>query len=182
MLKNNFFRWVPLLAVLMAACPSPQTRPGPTFDGSVHWAYAIAQPLITPFAPDVQLYYVLGAGISPDGRLPSNLGDWSFIAWSQSRNQEIQVIVKYDGTTSTSTHAQATAPGSGLVVPAGWANSPVIFQATIPHRPSVSEAQLVAFNLNRYNALAWNQAVWNIHFDSGPNQLVKWDGTYLGAQ
>lgn len=182
MLKRIRGQLVPALAILLLACPTPQARPGPAYDGSAHWALGIAQPLITPFAPDAQLYSVLRARIYPDGRLPSNVGDWSFIAWSASRQQEIQVTVNYDGTTHATIRSQTTAPGSGLLVPAAWANSTAIFQATIPHRPSVGEAQLVAVNMSRYNHLAWNQPVWSIHFDQGPNQLVKWDGTYLGAQ
>ncbi|MDH4223052.1 MAG: hypothetical protein OEV55_05865 [candidate division Zixibacteria bacterium] len=169
--------------VLSASCPQPVPRPLPAFEGSAKWALNIAQPLIASFASDAQLYNILGAVIYKDGRLPSNTGDWSFVVWSASQQKQFQVTVKFDGTASTSTRSVTTPPSpSRQPIPNGWINSTEIFAALAPHLVSgVTHAQLVTLNLVNYPQ-APNQAVWGISFNQGPNQLIMWDGTYLGHQ
>jgi hypothetical protein len=171
-----------MLVLALVACnsPTPEQRPGDPFDGSVHWARDIAQPLIDGFAPDAQLYNIMGVQIYSDGRLPVNTGNWSLQAWSPSRQEKIQIVVRYDGSTSTTTSEQTSPPSSnGQPVPAGWVNSTVIFDATAPYRdPHVTVATLVVFNISTYD-----DPVWGINFSSGsePNHFVNWDGTYLGT-
>ena len=185
---SNVYTW--MLAVILigmmlssASCPRPTPRTGSSFNGSAKWALNIAQPLINGFAPDAQVYSILGANIYKDGRLPPDTGDWSFVAWSPSRNQEFQVTVLYNGSTNSSTRSRTSAPGvTGLPIPAGWVNSTVIFNATAPHRNSGAQyANLVVFNFTNFPT-APGQAVWGINFNVGPNLLVRWDGTYLGPQ
>jgi hypothetical protein len=164
-------------------CPTPQPRPSTDPDGSARWAYAIAQPTITAFAADVELRQVLGATVMVDGRLFANTGTWSFVAYSPSLGQTIQVTVSYDGTTSTSQRA-VTPPGPGVVrpLPSGWVDSTTAFQATAGHRdPSASSATLVVLNVTSFPQ-APGEAVWGINFNAGSNQLVRWDGTYIGPQ
>lgn len=158
--------------------PSPQPRPANPYDGSAYWARDIAQPLIASFAADAQIYNVMGAQVMVDGRLPANLGNWSIVAWSPSQQQEFQVIVKNDGTASTTTRQQASAPGANnQPVPAGWVNSTTIFSATNGHRnPGASLATLAVFNIATYS-----RAMWGINFNAGENQYVNWDGTYIGT-
>ena len=165
---------------ICASCPPPALRPGPAFDGSAYWAWQIAEPQTTAFAPDAHLYEVLGAVVYHDGRLPGNTGTWSFVTWSASRQQVFQVTVDHAGVTTTSTRSQATAPGSGgQPVPAGWVNSPVIFQAAEPHRPgSAVTAQLAVFNLGTWAT----GGQWGINYPGGPNVIVRWDGTFVGTQ
>ena len=176
-----------LLAVVLLStftgCKNPQTRPGPAFDGSAQWAWNIAQPMVAAFSSDAQIYNILGATIFPDGRLPANTGDWSFVTWSASNHQQFQVTVNFDGTATSSTTNVATTPGvGGTPVPAGWANSIVVFQATVGHRASgVTIANLVVLNEASYPT-APGPNVWGINFDVSPNQLVRWDGTYLGTE
>lgn len=169
--------------ILSASCPKPVPRPYPAFDGSAKWALNIAQPSITSFAADAQLYNILGTMIYKDGRLPSNTGTWSFVVWSANQQKELQVSVNYDGTISTSTRSLSSPVSpNGQPIPSGWVNSTDIFAALAPHLSSgVTHAKLIAFNLVSYPQ-APNQAVWGINFNQGPNQLVKWDGTYLGHQ
>jgi hypothetical protein len=147
------------------------------------WARDIAQPLITAFSADAALYSILGAQVFEDGRLPANTGNWSFVTWSPSLLKEFQVTVSYDGSTSTTTRDQATPPSpNGQPVPVGWVNSPDIFQATVPHRPAtVTHAPLVVFNFTDFPQVP-GEAVWGINYNKPPNQLVKWDGTYIGTQ
>jgi len=158
--------------------PAPVTRPGSAYDGSAYWARDLAQPLITGFAGDAQIYNIMGAQVMADGRLPANLGNWSIVAWSPSRQEEFQVIVRNDATTSTSTRAQASAPGANnQPVPNGWANSTVVYNATIGHRdPGATLSTLVVFNIATYT-----RPLWAINFNAGQNQYVNWDGTYIGV-
>ncbi len=158
--------------------PAPVTRPGSPYDGSAFWARDIAQPLITNFANDAQLHNIMGAQVIVDGRLPANLGNWSIVAWSPSRQEEFQVIVRNDGTTSTSTRQQTSAPGANnQPIPAGWVNSTVIFNATTGHRdPGATMATLAVFNIATYTRPAWG-----LNFNAGVNQYVNWDGTYIGT-
>ncbi len=171
------------LMLSSASCPRPEPRTGPSFEGSAKWALNIAQPLINGFAADAKIYSILGANIYKDGRLPANTGDWSFVTWSPSRLEKFQVTVLWDGRTTTSTRSQASPPGAtGLPIPAGWVNSTVIFNAAAPHLGSdVRYAVLTVFNLTNFPE-APDQAVWGINFNAGPNQLIKWDGTYIGTQ
>lgn len=177
-----------LLLVVMApeGCqklPSPMPRPGPVSEGSARWAFGVAQPLISAFALDATLYAILGGMVNRDGRLPTNIGDWSFVAWSPSQQKTLQVTVKYDGTASTTTRNEASPPSPiGRPIPAGWLDSPEIFAVAAPHLTcGVIHAQLAVLNVASYNE-APNQTVWAINFNVGRNQLVKWDGTYVGTQ
>jgi hypothetical protein len=173
------------LVLILSNCnPGPPTpRGGPAFDGSAKWAQNIAQPQINSFAGDAQLYQVLGSLIMKDGRLPTNQGNWSLVTWSPSQQKVFQVTVSFNGTTSTSTRAESSPPtASGQPLPASWANSTNVFAAAGPHLDAgVSQATLAVLNVASYPQ-APNQAVWGINFNTGPNQLVKWDGTYIGTQ
>jgi hypothetical protein len=183
MLRKGFSTAIlTLVLFLLSGCtcnpPVPVTRPGNAYDGSAFWARDIAQPLIANFAADAQIYNVMGTQVMVDGRLPANVGNWSIVAWSPSRQEEFQVIVKNDGSTSTSTRAQPSAPGANnQPVPAGWVNSTVVFNATIGHRDAgASQATLAVFNLATYS-----RAVWGLNLNAGQNQYVNWDGTYIGT-
>lgn len=175
-----------VLALILLGCnPGPETpRGGPAFDGSARWAFNIAQPRISGFAADAQLYHVQGAMMMKDGRLFANQGNWGFVTWSPTQNQIFSVTVDYNGAVTTSTRAATSPPASasGLPLPATWANSTDAFAVVAPHLSgSVSKAQLVVLNLVSYSQ-APHQAVWAINFDVPPNQLVRWDGTYIGHQ
>jgi hypothetical protein len=167
-----------ILLIGSSCKPTPQPRPGDPFDGSAHWARDKALPLIASFAGDAQIYNVMGAQVMLDGRLPANLGTWSIVAWSPSRQEEFQVVVKNDGTTSTSTRAQASAPGANQQpAPGGWVNSTDVFNATTGHRdPGATLSTLAVFNITTQP-----RAVWGINFNAGVNQYVNWDGTYIGT-
>jgi hypothetical protein len=172
------------LPLTMAArCQTPTQRPGSDFEGSAHWALAQAQPHISSFAADARLYTVLGSMVYRDGRLPPDTGTWSFVAWSPTRQEELQVNVQHDGGTSTTTRSQASPPShNDQPIPASWANSTVVFAAVAPHLESgTNHAVLVVLNTTSYPQ-APNDTVWGINFDRGPNQLVRVDGSYLGAQ
>src|SRR5712692_2228286 len=163
---------------------SPQPRAGAAFtDGSAKWGLKIAQPLITNFAADAKLYEIFGADIGLDGRLPANTGDWSFVAWSPSQHVSFQVTVKFDGSTSTTTHSDPSPPSlNGQPIPAAWADSLDVFGVVAPYLAcGAGRAQLAVLNVASY-AEAPNQSAWAINFDAGQNQLVKWDGTYIGPQ
>jgi hypothetical protein len=167
-----------------ASCPptTPVVRPAGD-EGSARWAWAIAQPSVAAFAPDAELRQVLGAAIMPDGRLPANKGDWSFVTYSASRSTTFQVTVNYNNTTNTDQRAEA-APGPGIVrpLPADWANSTTVFQATNGHRDaSATMANLAVLNVASYTK-APGQATWGINFDAGANQLVSVSGTYIGNE
>jgi len=181
--RSLFLAAAVALLTLGGTCntPPPQQRPGAPFDGSVHWARDIAQPLIQNFAADAQIYNVAGVQVYGDGRLPANVGSWGIVAWSPSRQEEFQVNVRHTGATSTSVRAQTSPPSSdGQPVPAGWVNSTVVFAATAPHRdPSATVATLTVFNIATYD-----NPVWGINFSSAgaePNHFVSWDGNYLGT-
>jgi hypothetical protein len=172
-----------VFVLAVTGCPLPQPMPrGPSAGGSARWAFGRAQPVIAAFAPDAELRTILGYTVSLDGRLPANTGAWSFVAWSPTRST-IQVTVSYDGTTSSSERTEA-APGPGVQrpLPAGWADSPVVFAATSGRRnPAAQIANLVVLNVASYPE-APNRAVWGINFDAPPNQLVTYDGVYIGPQ
>lgn len=171
------------MVVATAGCPPTVAQPRPPgTDGSARWAWAIAQPVITGIAADAQLRTVIGAAVQVDGRLPANTGNWSFVAWSPTHST-IQVTVSAAGTTST-TQRNDAAPGPGIQVPlpATWADSTQVFAATNGKRdPGASSATLVVLNIASYSQ-APGQAVWGIAFNVSPNQLVKFDGTYIGPQ
>lgn len=161
----------------------PEVRPGANIDGSVKWALQKAQPVISNFASDAQIYSILGAMIWKDGRLPANTGSWSFVSWSPSLNKTCQVTVNYQGNTSKSIRDSENPPntGSGNTLPAGWVNSTAIF-ASIPGQEITKNfAQLVVFNTTSYPQ-APHAAVWGINFAGGKNPLVRWDGHYIGTQ
>ena len=170
-----------VVAGAMAGCPMPTPRP-PGTDGTSRWAFGIAQPVITAFAADAQVRTILGNTVNLDGRLPSNTGSWSFVAWSPTRST-IQVTVSANGTTTTSQRTDA-APGPGIQQPltASWADSPQVFAATNGKRdPGAHVANLIVLNIASYSQ-APGRAVWGINFDAGPNQLVAADGTYIGPE
>lgn len=161
--------------------PTPLPRP-PGTDGSARWAYGIAQSELAAFAPDLELRTIAGITVNLDGRLPSNTGSWGFVAWSPSRST-IQVNVRFDGTTSSAQRTEA-APGPGIQrpLPASWADSIQVFAATNGRRdPTARIANLVVLNMASYPQ-APHQAVWGINFDVPPNQLVTFDGAYIGPQ
>jgi hypothetical protein len=172
------------IAICNCTTVSPQPRTGGAFgDGSAKWALKIAEPLITAFAADVNLYEVFGADVGLDGRLPSNTGDWSFVAWSPTKQTSFQVTVKFDGSTSTTTRNEPSPPSfNGQAVPAGWVDSVDAFAIVAPYLAcAATRAQVAVLNVASY-AEAPNQSAWAINFDAGQNQLVKWDGTYIGPQ
>ncbi len=160
--------------------PAPQPRPGNAFEGSAFWARDIAQPLISGFASDAQIYNIAGVQVFKDGRLPSNQGSWGIVAWSPSQQKEFQVNVRHNGTTSTSTREQANAPSANhQPLPAGWVNSTDIFNATASHRdPGATVATLAMFNIATYDG-----PHWGLNFNAGaePNHYVNFDGAYLGT-
>ena len=176
-----------VIAVILSGCATlsgPAPRPGPLAQGSARWAYAIAQPSIAGFPPDVQLYTIIGGFVYRDGRLPSNTGDWSVVTWSPSLKQVFQVTVKFDGTFFTTTRNENAPPSqNGQPLPQGWADSTDVFAVVAPHLGcgGISHAQVAVLNVASY-AEAPNQPVWGINFNVGQNQLVKWDGTYVGPQ
>jgi hypothetical protein len=173
------------LALATGGCPLPAPAPisrGPGSDGSARWAFAIARPEIAAFAADAELRTIYGFTVNLDGRLPANTGSWSFVAWSPTRST-IQVIVKADGTASSSQRTDA-APGPGIQrpLPVNWADSIQVFAVTNGRRdPAARLANLVVLNVASYSQ-APNRAVWGISFDVPPNQLVTFDGTYIGPQ
>lgn len=179
--------FAPALAVvaMTSGCPMPAPTPiprPPGTDGSARWAFAIARPEIAAFAADAELRTIAGFTVSLDGRLPANTGSWSYVAWSPSKST-IQVTVRFDGTTSSSQRTEAP-PGPGVQrpLPTNWADSIQVFGATVGKRaPAARIANLVVLNVASY-AQAPNRAVWGISFDVPPNQLVTFDGTYIGPQ
>lgn len=133
-------------------------------------------------AADAELRSILGAVVNLDGRIPSNGGDWSFVAWSPTHST-IQVTVNANGTTSPSQRNDA-APGPGIQVPlpANWADSIAVFAATNGKRdPGATIANLVVLNVASYSQ-ASGKAVWGINFNAGQNQLVAADGSYIGPE
>jgi hypothetical protein len=93
------------------------------------------------------------------------------------------VTVKADGSFFTTTRNAPTPPSqNGQPLPAGWADSKVIFAAVEPYLPcGVTHARLAVLNVASY-AQAPNQPAWGIYFNVGQNQLVRWDGAYIGPQ
>jgi hypothetical protein len=170
-------------ALAIAGCPpTPNIPRPPGTDGGARWAFGIAQPVIHGVAADAELRTVLGAVVNLDGRIPSNGGDWSFVAWSPTHST-IQVTVNANGTTSTSQRTEA-APGPGIQVPlpASWADSIAVFAATNGKRdPGATIANLVVLNVASYTQ-APGKATWGINFNAGPNQLVAADGSYIGPE
>lgn len=171
------------ILMLVQGCEDPKVRPGASFDGSVHWALQIAQPEITTFEADAQIYQVLAATVWKDGRLPENTGNWSFVSWSPGLKKICQITVSYDGGTRKSIRESVDPPnsGSGGVIPAGWVNSTTAFAAIPSQEIAKSFAQLVVFNFTSYPQEP-NTALWAINFAGGNNPLVRWDGHYVGTQ
>lgn len=163
--------------VLLAGCPlpSPVSRP-PGSDGTSRWAWTIAQPVIQGIASDAQLRSIMGMNVFTDGRLPANIGAWSFITWSPSQNRKVQVTVNATGATST---AFSDAEPQGPTINPAWADSPQVLGATTGHRdPSASLVNLMVLGYGQPGAGA--QAAWGINFNAGSNQIVSWNGTYVG--
>ena len=169
-----------LLVVLGATgCKDPIARPAGT-DGTARWAFNIAQPSL---GGDYELRQILGTMVFVDGRLPANVGNWSFVTWSPSQQSIRQVTVAADASVSVDNRAEA-APGPGIAgtLPATWADSPAVLGSTNGTRDAnATIAKLMVLNVASYNGVP-NQAVWGINFDAGGNQLVRPDGTYIGPQ
>lgn len=170
-------------ALAIAGCPpNPNIPRPPGIDGGARWAFGIAQPVIHGIAADAELRQVLGAVVNVDGRIPSNGGSWSFVAWSPTHST-IQVTVNASGTTSTSQRTDP-APGPGIEVPlpASWADSIAVFAATNGKRdPGATIANLVVLNVASYGQ-APGKATWGINFNVGQNQLVAAGGSYIGPE
>jgi hypothetical protein len=76
----------------------------------------------------------------------------------------------------------APGPGIQLPLPGGWVDSIAAYGAAASHFTGSTISPLVVLNVSSYTKAA-GQAVWGMNFDgSTPNQLVKWDGTYLGNE
>ncbi len=54
------------LGVIECRLPAPLQRSGPGYNGSAYWAKDLAQPRITAFAPDPQIYSISGAVADAD--------------------------------------------------------------------------------------------------------------------
>jgi len=182
-LKARVILFLPIFLLACQGCDEPTVRPGADFDGSVKWALQKAQPEITNFSGDAQIYNILGSLIWKDGRLPANTGTWSFVSWSQSLKKTCQVTVDHQGDITKSVHDEVNPPstGSGTPLPAGWVNSTMIFSAIPGLEITKRFAQLVVFNTTSY-PLAPNMAVWVINYAGGKNPTVRWDGQYIGTQ
>jgi hypothetical protein len=172
-----------ILCLFIQGCKPPKVRPGSSFDGSAKWALQIAQPVISDFAVDAQIYQVLGALVWKDGRLPANTGTWSYVSWSASLKKTCQVTVDCQGNSRTSIRDSQNPPntGSSTTLPVGWVNSTSVFSAVPGQEITKSYAQLVVFNTTSYPQ-APNTAVWAMNFAGGRNPLVRWDGHYIGTQ
>lgn len=172
-----------LIIMSFLSCKNPIVRPGDNFNGSVKWALQIAQPEISSFSSDAQIYSILGALIWKDGRLPDNTGTWSFVSWSFTLQQTYQVTIDHQGNVTESIRDNVNPPntGSGGTLPAGWVNSTAIFASIPIQEITKNYAQLVVFNTTSYSEEP-NTAVWGINFAGGKNPLVRWDGVYIGTQ
>lgn len=172
-----------MLLISILGCKEPVERQGPSFDGSAKWAFGKAQPVINTFANDSKVYSILGSMIMKSGRLPANTGAWSFVSWSPSLKKECQVNIDYQGKATKSIKDLELPPNtaSGGPLPVGWVNSDIIFSSIPGSEVSSSYATLVVFNFTNFPQ-APNLAVWGISFSNGGNQLVRWDGYYLGPQ
>ena len=182
-MKTRTLIAVALLATLsVAGCKDPVSRPAGGTDGTARWAFALASPKMTG---DYELRQILGSQVMVDGRLAANTGSWEFVTWSPSLQSKKQITVGHDGATSESTSSEAT-PGPGVVkaaIPATWADSPQIINATNGKRAAgATHSPIMIANVTNYPK-ATGQAVWGINFDGGGNnQLVGLDGTYIGDQ
>lgn len=167
-------------ALVLIGCAAPAERDVNDQDGGARWAWDIAK---TAAAGDAELYALLGSSVAPDGRLPANIGSWSFITWSASTHETRQITVRPSGTLSTTMRSDATAPsGTGDPLPATWADSKAVFATATPHLPcGVTIANVASLNMVIYPE-APDDAAWAIDFDVGANQIVAWDGAYVGPQ
>jgi hypothetical protein len=168
--------------MLLTSCKDPLPRPGNSFDGSARWAYNLANPEIQNFSGDAILYVIMGAVVYKDGRLPSNTGTWSFIAYSQSRGEEIQVTVNWKGEISKDIHARTEPPGRGEPLPSNWINSNNIFQIAYQHvNDSPDAVTYLTVNWTEYPQ-APGKALWALaYFNPGGTHLVTIDGQYIGT-
>ncbi len=163
-----------------ASCPRGQGRPGPAFDGSARWAVDLAQPRIAAFAADAQLRTIVGARIASDGRVFANVGSWGVAAFSESRQQKIDVTVSATGAVSESVSA-GPAPGVQIPLPASWINSTDAFVRVRGLVPAFDEATLVTFNLTDFGAEFAGKATWAVNTPGG-NVLVLHDGSIARRQ
>jgi hypothetical protein len=169
-----------LLVLVVTGCPNPVPavpRPPGGDDGSARWAVAQAHPALMSCAADVEVRAILGARISMNGRLFTNVGTWSVVGWSPSQQQTCQVNVSFDGSTSTTTRAQA-APGPGIQRPMPLGeNSTAIFADMSTRETSAQEATLVLFNESTFPGHP-GQAVWAIN--ASHNYWYSAAGAFLG--
>ncbi len=171
------------IVIALVACNNATDhtrRSGSGSDGSAHWALNIAQPLISSFSQDAQLYVVTGAVVQTDGRLFADAGSWSFMTWSATLQKTHTVTVNHDASTTTKTKDAPTAPGRGQPIPTGWMNSQAIFQVAKPHvNAAPRQVTMTLLNWDDYPE-APGQAVWGLVYSSpGGTHKVTWDGTYL---
>jgi hypothetical protein len=162
------------------SCPPGRLRPGPPYDGSAKWAVDLAQPRFAAFAADAQLRTIAGARIASDGRVFANAGSWAVAAFSESRQQKIEVTVSASGVVSESISAVPPA-GIQVPLPAGWINSTDVFVHVRSLVPPFDEAPLVTFNMTDFGAELAGQATWGVNTPGG-NVLVLYDGSIARRQ
>lgn len=172
-------------------------RPGPDFDGSAQWAFQIAQHPITRFSTDAQLYCVIGELVRIDGRLSANVGNWSFLLWSNTKQRVFEVTVSHLGKASNTTrNAISPTPPIEQPIPQGWSNSTEIFHA-LPSkvRASVSYAFSAVLNVGN-NPKVPDDPVWAIYIgedegipptpptkrNDGTLYRIGWKGTPLDGK
>ncbi len=163
-------------------CNPPVTgipRTGNGTDGSAKWAIAIAMPKLQGCAPDVEIRMLIGVRVASNGRLFTNVGSWGIVGWSASRQEDCQVNVSFDGTSTVSTRANA-APGPGVQqpFPAAFADSTDIFAAAVAKGGTGAESTLTMFNHAVYGGRA-GQAAWAVNF-SNSNYWFDASGNFLG--
>lgn len=163
-------------------CNPPVTgipRTGGGTDGSAQWALAIAQPKLQGCAPDIELRMVIGVRVASNGRLFTNVGSWGIVGYSPSLQQDCQVNVSFDGTSTVQTRANA-APGPGVVkpLPPTFADSTVIFAAAVARGGAGAESTLTMLNHVEYTGHPGKSA-WAVNF-SNANYWFDASGNFLG--
>jgi hypothetical protein len=165
-----------------SCCKPPVTgipRTGSGNDGSAKWAINLATPALQACGPDVEIRMLIGVRVAPNGRLFTNAGAWSVVGWSPSRQEDCQVNVKFDGTTDTTTRANAApGPGEQKPFPASFADSTDIFAAAVAQGGTGAESTLTMFNHTAYSGHP-GQAAWAVNF-SNNNYWFDANGTFLG--
>ena len=187
--KRDWVRWFVIGAFVLlsgangqSCCTPPVTgipRTNAGSDGSAQWAIGIATPELQACAPDVELRMLIGVRVAMNGRLFTNAGAWGVVGWSPSTQQDCQVDVKYDGTTTTAKRNNA-APGPGvqLPFPNTFADSTTIFANAAAQGATGAESTLTMFNHAAYTGHP-GQAAWAVN-TSGGNFWFDANGTFLG--